>query len=218
MSRSAPTADDGFTLVELLASLAVLALLSLMLAQALGGRGLIRTGADRNASVGETIEAAQFLLADRLQRSWPVTIFYIRPPGPDFQGLSTSATFLAPPRRADGIGALRRYRLSLDAAGDLVLDSVSDLAIDPDTFSARQVLLHGVQGLDLAYFGPSPRDPTPAWRPDWNEREAMPTLVRVRLTFPEGDHRRWPDLIVRPAATIDAGCRFDVTTGGCLNR
>lgn len=218
MSRSRWSSADGFTLVELLASLAVLALLSLLLVEGMSGRSLAWTRMDRDTATGETTEAVQGLLADRVAHIWPLTIFYIRPPGPDFDGRVAQVVFLAPPPEAQGPGPLRRYRLSLDAGGDLDLDSLSDLSLDPERWSTRQVLLQGVQTLDLAYFGAAGPDHAPRWRTEWRQQPFMPALVRIRVAFADGDRRRWPDLIIRPMADIDTNCGLVIATGGCRAR
>lgn len=99
-----------------------------------------------------------------------------------------------------------------------MLQSLSDLALDRQTWSGRQVLLNGVRSLDLAYFGPSQHGGPPVWRDDWREQSVMPSLVRVRIAFPDSDRRRWPDLVIHPRADIDANCVLIVQTGKCRGR
>ena len=216
-SRPRPC-NAGFTLVELLASLVVLAMVCLMLVAGLGGRATAWSRMDRDTTRSEGVEAAQALLRDRLQRVWPTTVYNIQPPGPDFDGQARQAVFLAPPPQAAGPAALRRYQLGLDAGGDLLLLSRSDVAADRRRWSQRQVVLRGVESLDLAYFGAATRDVAPGWRPDWSEQPVMPALVRVRVGFAPGDPRVWPELIVRPAADIDTNCILVASTGGCRGR
>jgi general secretion pathway protein J len=218
MSRYSASSTAGFSLVELLASLAVLAMLSLMVLAGIGGRSVAWTRMDADSARGETIEAVQATLYDRLQHVWPVTLYNMAQPGPDFVGEATHLNMLATPPDARGAGPLRRYQLALDAGGDLVLDSLSDISLDQRHWSDRQVLLHGVRALDLAYFGQALKTPAPGWRSSWEQQAVMPSLIRIRLSFPAGDRRRWPDLIVHPMADIDAGCRLAVPAGGCKGR
>jgi hypothetical protein len=43
----------------------------------------------------------------------------------------------------------------------------------------------------------------------------LPELVRIRVGFAPGDRRVWPDLIIRPAVTIDGTCRVNRTARQC---
>jgi general secretion pathway protein J len=207
----------GYTLIELLVALAIMGLLSVMLLAGLSGRGDAWIRMDRATTRDEAIEAAQGVLRARLQHAWPATRYDIRPPGPDFDGDTDRMTFLAPPPERDGPGTLRRYSLRLDANGDLVLESVSDLSLDPTRPERRDVVLRGVRALDLSYFGAIEPDPTPRWSARWRQRPRMPSLVRIRLEFAR-DQARWPDLVVHPLADIDTECVLLATTGGCRAR
>ena len=55
-----------------------------------------------------------------------------------------------------------------------------------------------VEDLELSYYGAPSRDIPAAWYEQWLEASVMPELVRVHVSFPPGDARTWPDLIVRP--------------------
>jgi general secretion pathway protein J len=217
MTSARPPLEQGFALVELLASLAVMALISLLLFSALGGRREALARLDRKFAGEMGVAAARDVLADRIERVWPVTDIMIRPkPGPQFEGRPTQLTFFAAPLQAEGPGPLRSYRLSVDVAGDVVLESHSAVALDEWSWPQRQVLLHGVESISLAYFDRSGQ--AGGWRPEWRDQPVLPALVRVRIAFPQGDQRRWPDLVVRPLPTIDTDCVLDVGAGGCSAR
>ncbi len=53
------------------------------------------------------------------------------------------------------------------------------------------VMLDGVERLELAYWASG------AWVPVWNA-DKLPALVRVRIVFPGGTGRRWPPLLIQP--------------------
>jgi general secretion pathway protein J len=60
------------------------------------------------------------------------------------------------------------------------------------------VLLDKVEKLEIAYWAPDDGSNQPAgWRDDWNS-PYLPFIVRLRLTFPKGDRRRWPTISVAP--------------------
>jgi general secretion pathway protein J len=56
-------------------------------------------------------------------------------------------------------------------------------------------LLRSVQGLELAFWRPG-GGWVGAWRGD-----DLPALIRIRVLFPPGDPRQWPDIVVAP--TLD---------------
>ncbi len=216
--NEARSSEAGFTLVELIASLAVMALFSLMLAAAFGSRVDAWSRMERDTASAETVEATQGLLTDRIQRIWPAATFHFRQPaGPDFDGGPDQMTFLAPAPEAQERGPLRRYRLSVDPSGDLVLESIGALALHQQTWPERRILLQGVQAMDLAYFVSAPGQQA-GWRAEWRQPPVLPALIRVRLAFADGDRRRWPDLLAHPMADIDDGCRLDLASHGCYGR
>ncbi|WP_165190170.1 prepilin-type N-terminal cleavage/methylation domain-containing protein [Caulobacter soli] len=207
----------GYTLIELLVALGVMGLLGVMLLAGLSGSSAAWTRMDRSTTHDEAIEAAQDVLRERLQHAWPATRYDLHPAGPDFDGDSARLVFLAPPSDREGPGALRRYGLVLDANGDLVLESLSDVALDQTRPQRREVVLRGVRSLDIGYFGAIEPDPAPRWRSRWRQRPRMPSLVRIRLELAQ-DGARWPDLVVHPFADMDSECILVVATGGCSGR
>ena len=108
--------------------------------------------------------------------------------------------------------------MQLAPNGDLVLSALTDLAIDPKAAGNPLILLHNVQQLDIAYFGVVPPDKDPAWHDQWQQRPALPLLMRVRVEFPPEDSRAWPELLIKPFATVDTMCVLTVMTGKCRGR
>ena len=62
----------------------------------------------------------------------------------------------------------------------------------------RETLLDDVDAINLDYWDGS------AWRGQWKET-APPSLIRIRIVFPEGDPRRWPDIVAAPARDQASG-------------
>lgn len=207
--------DSGFSLVELLVSLAILGLLSLMLLQGVFSGRRVWERLDSRAVRLETVEDAQSALRDRLERAFPLTRYDASAPFADFQGEAKVVRFLAPPPLSARPAALRRYTLGLTTSGDLVLTSASDVALDAARASEQTVLLRNVRSVDFTYWGVAPPDNVERWRPTWRARPTTPQLVRIRLAFQPGDRRVWPELIVRPAANVGSACVVDATTGAC---
>lgn len=208
--------EDGFSLVELLVSLVIVGLLSLLLLNGVFSGRRVWERLEERTSAMEQVEGAQGALRTRLERAFPLSRYDASAPYVDFKGEAKTLRFLAPPALAGRPAALRRYTLGLTVAGELTLVSASDLALDAARADERLVLLTGVQTVDFAYWGPSRSPPgRPAWRPRWESEPTLPQLVRVRVTFQPGDRRRWPEFVVRPAATVSSACVIDPATGLC---
>lgn len=217
LARAPGRASGGFALVEALASLVVIAMISLMLFEGIGTGARVWEGIDARQSGRDTVDGAQSALRDRLEEIYPATLYDQSAPTIDFSGQASQVVFIASPPLAERPGPLRRYGLRLDATGQLILTSVSDVAPKTDT-AIDQVLVSGVRGLDLAYFGSAQPDLTPRWRAAWENEARLPDAIRIRLFFRPGDRRAWPDLIVHPRATIDTACSLDPISHGCKGR
>jgi hypothetical protein len=71
-------------------------------------------------------------------------------------------------------------------------------------------VLRHVQGIAIAYL--------PAkggWQDGWRNQPALPALIRIRVTFPKGDGRTWPELFIAPRISADADCTYDQSTKLC---
>lgn len=208
--------DEGFTLVEMLVSLAVLSLAALMIVQGLEAGGQIRGRSRDSVAAVESVEAAQTLLRDRLERLRPIT----RIDGPDavadLGGDERAFSFISLPLDAERPALARRYTLLRDDDDDLVLRSSADDGAGAPR-ETDQVLMRNTRDLEIAYLDPGSGSP-PAWRADWFHKAAPPLAIRLRVAFPKGDPRDWPDMIVRPAATVDTLCVLEPDTGACRGR
>ena len=211
-------ASQGFALVEALASLVIVAMMGLLLVAGLTTGRRVWDRLDTREAAGETLDAAQSLVRDRLEQAYPQTLYDENPPYVDFQGRAQSVVFLANPPAAQRPAPLRRYTLDVDTGGRLVLSSVSDVGPVERQPVKRETLLSGVRQIDLAYFGPAQPDFQHRWRPIWRDNTLLPELVRLRLTFEPNDPRHWADLIVRPRTTIDSACLLNTISHRCKGR
>ena len=206
MTRSA----NGFTLIELLVSLSIFAMISVLLFGGFRfGLRVWESGNDRIEQSSQ-IELVQNLLRRQLAvATLPRTERrrdVIERAPPLFSGNQSSVRFVGSlPIRAE-LGSY--YELSLgmqetdQRAAALVLnwrpfrDQVQR-GVEPDS-GETDLLLDHVAGVEFAYFGVYDRERPADWVSEWNNPLALPQLVRMRVTFPPGDLRRWPDLVVAP--------------------
>jgi len=205
---------NGFTLVEALASLVILGLLSVMIMSGIGTGRRVWEHAQSLADANESVEGTQAALRSVLERTFALVLNDSSSPSVVFTGAIDKVEFLGPAQDAHRPSELQKYRISLSPSGDLLLSSISDLALDPQAPPHDVVLIRNVQSIEFDYFGPAAPDNIPQWRQSWASQPRLPTLIRLRLGFMSGDRRWWPEFIVHPAATTDLHCGQS-TTGQC---
>ncbi len=199
----------GFTLLELLVALTLLGLVFAVLFGELrfATRAWDATDAklDRN---GELLSVHSFL-RQRFQQ------VHVTQPTRDqddadntiaFEGNSRSMVFLGtmPANISDG----GFYEISLssqsgEGGNDLFVswrpfdaDGMASVADGPNN---SRVLLRGLREVRFSYFGRTGEDLAAQWWDIWPSRDAAPSLIRMRVSFADGDPRSWPELVVAPA-------------------
>jgi general secretion pathway protein J len=212
--------QEGFTIAEMLVTRLIMGMIATMLVSGVAAGRRVWERTETGSVVAEQLAGAQALVRQRIEHLFPVTTFETLPPAIDFDGESSSITFVAPPRTLQAPSALRRYKFWLSPKGDLVLSSVSTVSANPKVADENLVLLSGVQALDFAYFGQFEylSSSVPGWQLQWKNATHVPELVRVHVAFEPGDRRVWPDLLIRPRVTMDSQCVFNPATGTCRGR
>ena len=204
-------AQAGFTLIEMLVTVTLLALLAVLLFGGLRFGVRAWEGAEAHGTGTEEIRAVQDLLRREIEQAYPgYDARDPQHPVVDFAGAGDAMTFLAPaPQVAATAG---RSRITLAAAPD-GQDTQLVIAAHPELGGAAwsAPLLRHLAAARFAYFANG------RWREDWHAA-ALPALVRLRVAFRPGDVRVWPELIVAPRIAADAGCRYDPATKRCQDR
>jgi len=190
--------EQGLTLIELLLSLAILAILTGFLA---GGLSMARRAfaADRASEIGNETSAAIQTVAALVGSALPVRAdgagpkdaigFDGRGEAISFAGLSEGRSLRGGPHRI----VLRR------SGGDIVADFVALNGArskeNPEPAATRVVVLSGVREIRIGYFGAADAKTKPAWRADWIRAERLPDLVSIRIEF-EDERRNEPAVVV----------------------
>lgn len=205
-ARSARRDRAGFTLVEVLIALSLLALLMLVLTGALRSAGQTEARVDQRLEQADQLRVAQHFLRQVLGRA------SIRPARVGGAGAGAEPLFAAGPAALAwvgvlppgyGIGGRHFLRLALEPAGGasaLVLRYLpwSDQPAFPDWSQAHaQVIVPHAEGLGLRYLD----DRADQWRDDWPARTgtanwSLPGAVELQLTSATA----WPVLVARMSA------------------
>jgi general secretion pathway protein J len=188
--------NAGFTLLEVLVALVVLGLLMATLAQGMRiGLGAMTVGQRIGAGV-DGLEATERTLRALLGRAAPSdTATQDRA----FTGLAQGMAFTT--TLPEGLGT----PLPVEADVSLLVADGHRLElrwrphhrnwiVTPPP-PATVVLQEGVAGLALEFFEPGADGRGGRWLSSWRGGD-LPRLVRIRVTFPDGDRRHWPDIVV----------------------
>jgi general secretion pathway protein J len=206
MSRR-PGAAGGFTLLELLVAITLLGVLMAALFGALRlGARVWETGEAR-LDESARLQVVQGFLRRQLGQAMPVANLADDP--------AAVLRFAGEPDRLRFVGLLPEhldagaYRMELVVREPAQAGTPGDLVIrwralnltgeaDPPPNTEERVLIERVERLEIAYFGASAADPEPRWWRQWRRQSSLPTLIRLRVRFEEGDGRAWPELMVAP--------------------
>lgn len=212
--------NGGFTIVEMLVSLAVVGMAAVILLIGIGRISFAlgaSTQADRRL---DQIADAQFVLRHRIETVFPArdvqTLDTV-----DFAGQSKSLDFLAAQPDRGGPDALHRYRLRIARDGTLTLYNLNSLTTAVDVHRQATIgwqstpLVSGVADLAIDYFGPRADASGSAWQASWIHRLTLPVLVRVRVDLAAAQAGAWPELIIHPRAANGDTCERDVVTNLC---
>ncbi|WP_213979253.1 prepilin-type N-terminal cleavage/methylation domain-containing protein [Sphingomonas sp. dw_22] len=210
----------GFTLIEVLVSLALMGMAAALLLSGLRMAGLVAMHERTTGSGLDEVIAAQRVLRTGIERLRPIARVDTSGSVVEFRGNDAVLSYVAPPLERQSPNALQRFRLARATSGDLVLYSVStrQARIDPSGFDlvgwTPTTLLRGTSNLSISYRGAPVTGGPRTWLNEWWDRGKPPELIRIRVEFPAGDSRQWPDLLVRPRATTTTTCQVDGTTNG----
>lgn len=205
----------GFTLVELLVSLAILGSVAGLVVAGIGRGGQVWAHVGTATAEEDAVAAAQEVLRDRIAHSFAEPRYDAAVPIVDMTGAADRLDFQAQAAPRDRPAGLQRVRIGLAPGGILRMDWHDARATALVENGRREAaLIGGVAALSIAYFGRLRGEAGPGWHTAWQRQEMLPDLVRIRLRFRAGDRRHWPDLIVAPPATAGPGCRI-AASGEC---
>ena len=186
---------SGFTLLEVLVALAILGFLMVGLTYGLRAGLALWAAQQRHLNETAELDSAARVLRTILSR---IPMAEGRPIA-RLKGSTDSFAFVGELPTGLGNTRLADMRLTLDH-NSLALFWTPyrhQLSAAAAPAPIETDLIPRVAGIELAYYGPPTPNEPPRWQADWDALYP-PDLIRVRLVFPAGDVRRWPDLLVAP--------------------
>ena len=215
----------GFTLIELIVALVLLALMSSVMFGSLSMAARSWDGGEAKAGEVSAMRLAQGFLREQLSAEIPLRVKKAAELPLMFGGDRNEIRYAAalPPRVIEG--GVFYFRLAIAKSGDksqLVLErTIPDPAAtrDPEFVDAeRSVLAEGIAELNVSYFG---RDANasdvdaPTWRDRWDDRQKLPLLVRIEVRPEKG--AAWPALVVEPRRAPESACAsYDPARNRCV--
>ncbi|MFN3628824.1 MAG: prepilin-type N-terminal cleavage/methylation domain-containing protein [Casimicrobiaceae bacterium] len=218
--------SSGFTLIEIVAALVLLALLATVLFGIVGNAERSLNAATAAQERTEQILRLNQFLRDHLGGMLPLR--WRRELGQPlrFEGRSESMTFLAPVLSHIAEGGVMWWRLEVDAGERdrprLVIRRLPqnpEVAEIPDFREAETIVLAEPVGeLVLRYFdpGPNPVEEPEAgrWVTSWEEPGRSPTAIEVTLRDPQD--ATILATVVQLHLSPSLGCNFDFQRGRCV--
>jgi len=197
-------AEGGFTILELVVCLGVLALITTFLAAglALVGRGQVLVA---RAEAQDSGRAVRMHLRRAVEAAVPM--FAAREDG------TAAIVFTGSP---DRLRLVTRSDRRLEGGGLVVAEfAVAEIGGEPALVTRRRpfpvpaggeegepkLLLPGATELRLRYFGAAEMGGDPDWAPEWLNGNGLPQLVEISVFFGTDRRQDWPPIIVAlPAA------------------
>jgi general secretion pathway protein J len=186
------SSPNGFTLLELIVALTVLGFLIVALSQGIHFGLLAWSTQTRLTGSNDDLATLDNTLRHVIEGMDPGDDL---DPAP-FVGSRNRLECITALPTAAGVMPSRRMQavLLVDPAHRLVLrwrPYLNAKRIGPPPLATDTELVSGVAGIDLAYWRPG------GWTNAWHTPD-LPTLVRIHVQFPDGDPRRWPDIVAAP--------------------
>lgn len=218
--------QGGFTLIELVVAITLLAVMMLLLYSGLAFA--MRSWDVADAAGGRATDrrlGTNFLrreLGEAFPMRWkePTMLQFA------FEGKARTLRFVSSRPAGVQAGGLSLVGLAVEEHGErgrsLVMrrampdDEAKDFGPLERTEEKPTVLLAGVRDVAFSYFGAQNDFSDPEWVDEWPHAGRMPMMVRVRMTLADGSPL--PEMVVKLMVGEEAGCLENSFQRGCRPR
>jgi len=214
--RPASRRRAGFTLMEVLVVMTIMGLMMPLIYANVSTGVTAWVQGQTHVSHANNVQSIQMRLRQQLSQTYPKFLASPDMAGHvDFNGTATSLQFISPMPEALGSGGWAKTTLLISLEGEglqLTMAQRPELAWEdtPEASSIR--LLGNIKAASFSYFGSDN-----SWHDGWSNQKELPKLIRLRMEF-ANSKRVWPELVVAPQITVDAGCIYDPLTKYCRGR
>ena len=197
--------EAGWTLVEMLVALVLLALMSMMLLNGLAGARKGIEGLQERAGVA-SVEAVQMHLRGVLGGAWPARQSGTTADAPMIEAGAASLRIVSAYSPAGQYAGLHLVDLVLEPtaiAGRFDLIELRTLyrgagqvgLPDPERRERPSRLLTNIAGINFRYFGAREESGPRHWGSNWIDPYKLPELIAIDVVYAAGDTRKWPGII-----------------------
>lgn len=183
--------EAGYTLVELLVTLAILAILVVYSNTALSTLRTVESVSD-HLDQQERVEAARQFVKRAIAGS--EAVYRQAADGSQqtiFEGSNSDIRFLTISDGTREVGGLYESRIFLSAGGELLYQNTL-FERDGSEPDPPRVLLSGVRAVEFSYYD-CPLQARSQARTSWQSHQHLPFAVRVVTKFETNDFRLWPE-------------------------
>lgn len=207
--------QSGFTLLEILLALVLLAFVMLGVWGALRGAARVTRSADAVMAQSEAVRTTQQFLRRYVSVAGPQP--FVSADGSVarmFAGSATSMWYVAPLPMQSGHAGLYLQTVSLQKAGAglslrLAYQPYSDAPAAKGQ-AIEHLLLTGLRGGRFQYLAAAAFGKPAAWRDDWQAVNGLPLAVRIQLDPAWPTHVAFPTMVIQ----LHAGEGFGAQIGG----
>jgi general secretion pathway protein J len=207
--------EAGFTLIEVLIGVMLLAMLATLIASGTRIAGRAWNSAERQSSEIDDMDAVQGLLRRTIARARPA--FAAADPADmtvAFRGEPDTLTLVSAQPGTQDNGPWMRERFFVGRSGSTRALFMSWQSAGATPVGEARLLDH-VAMVRFAYFGPPRPGEASAWLEQWTDRDRLPELVRVAVERDGGNLSAWPELVVATRVTGNGGCVYDAQSSTC---